>query len=429
MRKRIVVIGAGVSGLVCARLLAARHDVTLLEAASRLGGHAHTVECDVGARPVAADVGFMVFNRRTYPNFTRLLDLLGVRSQPADMSFSVRADHAGLEYQSGDLFAQRRNLASPGFWRMLADILRFNRAARSVAAGPTANGADTLPLMATIRDFLWQANFGRQLWEHYLLPMTAAIWSSPPRQVENFPARFLLGFLANHGLLQLRDRPQWLTIPGGSRTYVAALAAPLGERVRLGCPVRRVERVDDGVVVDAANQPPQQFDAAILATHAPQSLAMLTDATLAERRTLGAFAYQSNDAVLHADATVLPRRRRAWASWNFLATDDPARPPAVTYDLNLLQQLRLPAPLCVTLNPPVPLRDDAVLAPLQFEHPLYSTASVAAQSQREELHRDGRVFFAGAYWGYGFHEDGVNSALAVCKHFGASLDDLATSPR
>jgi predicted NAD/FAD-binding protein len=248
MRKRIAVVGSGVAGLVCARLLALRHDVALFEAADRLGGHAHTVECQAHGRRVAADVGFMVFNRRTYPNFCRLLELLGIEGQPSEMSFSVRADHAGLEYQSTRLFAQRRNVVSPGFWRMLADVVRFNRharrlvAARGQAADDQPPGPDELGAGETVGEFLRQGRYGRRFWDDYLLPMTAAIWSAPPRQVEEFPAAFLFAFLRNHGLLDLRDRPQWLTIPGGSRRYVAALAAPLGEAIRLATPVERVRR-------------------------------------------------------------------------------------------------------------------------------------------------------------------------------------------
>lgn len=415
MRKQIAVIGSGVSGLVCARLLATRHDVWLYEAADRLGGHAHTVDCVANGKSVAADVGFMVFNRRTYPNFTRLLELLGIESQPSDMSFSVRDGAAGLEYCSTRLFAQRRNVLSPRFWRMLADILRFNRDAADLL-----NGRYDLNL--SLEQLSGNRGYGPSLMDHYLLPMAAAIWSAPPGVVANFPARFLVQFLHNHGLVQLRDRPQWLTIPGGSRRYVEALARRLAERIRLNSPVRSVRRVAGGVIVDAAGR----FDAVVLATHAPQSLGILADATAAEREILGAFAYQPNAASLHTDTQFMPRRERARASWNCLAGADRSATPTVTYDLNRLQRLGLREPLCVTLNAPTPLTADTHIESLAFEHPVYSAAAIAAQARRHELHRDGRTYFCGAYWGYGFHEDGVNSALAVANEFGISLDDLGS---
>lgn len=444
MQKRIAVIGSGVSGLVCARLLATQHDVTLIEAADRLGGHAHTVEAEVEGRDVAADVGFMVFNRRTYPNFCRLLEILGIDSQPSDMSFSVRADHAGVEYQSNCLFANWGSAFRPQFLRMLWDVTRFNRearaylddvgrdvaAARSATASrltPDGDGASTSTL--TLGEFIRRGRFGSRLLPDYLLPMMAAIWSAPPRDVEAFPAAFLFQFLGNHGLLQLSDRPQWLTIPGGSRRYVAALAGPLAGRIRLRRPVHTVQRTAEGVSVQAGRETAEHFDAVVLATHAPQSLAMLVDANAAEREVLGAFAYQSNSAFLHTDVRFMPRRRRAWASWNFLAVADPTSPAAVTYDLTRLQRLGLEAPLCVTLNPPTAVKPADIVQSLRFEHPLFSAATVAAQARRGELHRDGRVYFCGSYWGYGFHEDGVNSALAVAKCFALALDDLAHDVR
>ncbi|HMO85603.1 MAG TPA: FAD-dependent oxidoreductase, partial [Lacipirellulaceae bacterium] len=342
-------------------------------------------------------------------------------------SFSVRDDGAALEYQSNALLAQRRNAVRPGFWRMLVDIVRFNRNAAAALQPDARQGVENSAVDSamTVGEFLRQGRYGAAFRRHYLLPMTAAIWSAPPRSIEDFPARFLLQFLANHGLLTVWRRPQWLTIPGGSRRYVAALAAGLADRVRLACPVRSVRRVASGVVVDAGDLPAERFDVAVLATHAPQSLQLLVDASLLEQRVLGAFRYQRNDAVLHTDPGFLPRRRRAWASWNCHVDADPCQPIAVTYDLNRLQRLGLPGPLCVTLNPPRAVAPNRLIRTLQFEHPLFDAHTADAQQQRDQLHKEGRVYFCGAYWGYGFHEDGVNSALAVARELGVDLDALS----
>lgn len=419
MRKQIAVIGAGVSGLVCARLLALDHDVTLWEAGSSLGGHARTVEFEAYGRSFAADIGFMVFNRRTYPNFCRLLQILGVSAQPSDMSFSVSVERPAVEYQGSSLnglFAQRSNLLRPSFLRMLRDIVRFNREATAASEPAAAN--------LTLGEYVDRGGYGPEFLKHYLLPMTAAIWSAPPSQVEEFPAWFLLRFFKNHGLVQLRDRPQWLTIAGGSRRYVSELARPLQESIRLATPAKVVEQGDDGVVIHGANGERQSYDYAVLATHAPESLAMLHPLNSVQREVLSEFRYQTSEAVLHTDHRLLPSRRRAWASWNYrvYAGDDRA---TVTYDLNRLQRLGAPYPICLTLNPPSRLPANGVLSRFHFDHPLYSRAAIAAQARWEELHRSTRVFLCGAYWGNGFHEDGVNSALAVCRRFGRDLGDLS----
>lgn len=425
MRKRIAIIGAGVSGLLCARLLATQHDVTLFEADAHLGGHARTVDFEAYGQTFAADVGFMVFNERTYPNFIRLLERLGVASQPSDMSFSVRVDQCGLEYQGSSLnglFAQRRNLARPSFWRMLSEILRFNREA-SQSLGEELIDAPEM----TLGQFVWAGGYSREFLDHYLLPMTAAIWSAPPQAVELFPAAFLFRFFGNHGLIQLRDRPQWRTIVGGSRQYVAALSEALHEcgTIRLNAPIAAVERSrGGGVVVHAVAGNAEAYDVAIIATHAPQALALLANPTPTERHVLGAFATQRNVAILHTDQAQLPRSQRAWASWNYRVHGDATRPATVTYDLNRLQRLGAPGPVCLTLNPDSPIASKAVIARLEFAHPLYSSAAVAAQRQWPLVHQQEAIAFCGAYWGNGFHEDGVNSALAVCRRFDVGLDDL-----
>jgi predicted NAD/FAD-binding protein len=425
MRQRIAIIGAGVSGLVCARLLATRHDVTIFEADAHLGGHARTVEFEAYGQSYAADVGFMVFNDRTYPNFIRLLKLLDVASQPSDMSFSVRVDGRDLEYQGSSLnglFAQRRNLARPSFLRMLRDIVRFNRVASLSLASDLIDDPDL-----TLGEFVRGGGYGREFLDHYLLPMTAAIWSAPPHAVEQFPAAFLFRFFQNHGLIQLRDRPQWRTITGGSRRYVAALTEPLRHlgAIRASTHIAAVERRESvGVIVRDAAGHVELFDVAVLATHAPQALRLLADPTPTERRILGAFATQWNVAVLHTDQSQLPRRQRAWASWNYRVSGDVTRPAAVTYDLNRLQGLGAPGPICLTLNPDAPIAAKSVITTFEFAHPLYSAAAIAAQREWPQLHQHDATSFCGAYWGNGFHEDGVNSALAVCRRFGVGLDDL-----
>jgi predicted NAD/FAD-binding protein len=425
MRKRIAIVGAGVSGLVCARLLATQHHVMLFEADSHLAGHAHTVEFEAYGRHYAADVGFMVFNDRTYPNFTRLLEILNIASQPSDMSFSVRVDDCGLEYQGSSLnglFAQRRNLCRPSFLRMLRDILRFNREASQSLGGDLVDALDL-----TLGEFASIGGYSREFLDHYLLPMTAAIWSAPPQAVEQFPAAFLFRFFQNHGLIQLRNRPQWRTVTGGSRRYVAALAEPLREQhaVRLNNAVAAIRRVKgEGVILYDAAGHAEKFDAVVMAAHAPQTLRLLGDPTPAERRILGAFATQRNVAILHTDQTQLPGRRRAWASWNYRVSGDATCPATVTYDLNRLQSLAAPGPICLTLNPDAPIATKSVISTFEFAHPLYSAAAIAVQREWPQLHQQDTTFFCGAYWGNGFHEDGVNSALAVCRRFGVGLDDL-----
>jgi predicted NAD/FAD-binding protein len=417
---RIAIIGTGISGGLTARLLATRHEVVLFESRRRPGGHAHTVDVALPAGHHAADVGFMVFNERTYPNFCRLLRWLGIATQASDMSFSVSCARTGWEYQGSTLngiFAQRGNCLRPSFLRMLLDVWRFNRLAmRAVADGHLDDGQ-------TVGQFLRSCRLGNRFLNGYLVPMAAAIWSSRPRVILDFPAAFLVAFFANHGLLQLRDRPQWRTVAGGSRSYVSALLAPIRQRLRLGSAVAAVRRNSAGVTVVPAAGPAEDFDHVVFASHADQTLAMLTDATPVEREVLGAFPYQSNEAVLHTDTRLLPRRRRAWASWNYRI---PSRPQeesvSVTYDLSRLQCLATPSPLLLTLNAAEPIESSRVLRTFTFEHPAYGVASLAAQRRFDEVSGQRGTHFCGAYWGYGFHEDGVNSALAVARAFGIELD-------
>jgi uncharacterized protein len=411
---RIAIVGGGISGLLAARLLSRRHDVTVFEAGNYAGGHTNTVDVEVAGERHAIDTGFIVFNHKTYPNFTRLLEQLNVPSQETSMSFSVACDRTGLEYNGtsvNTLFAQRRNLVKPGFHRMVLDILRFNREGAAQAA--SMNGA-------TVGEFLGAHRYGARFRSHYLVPMGAAIWSCPPQTFEDFPIRFVMDFFGNHGMLQVQGRPVWRVIRGGSARYVDALTSTYADRIRLGTPVRGVRRRSDGVDVrtDAAVEP---FDEVVMACHADQSLALLEDARLDERRLLRAFPYQSNVAVLHTDARVLPSRRRAWAAWNYRLPAVPSHDVTVTYNMNILQRLETDKVFCVSLNSDGGVAPESVLRRFVYHHPIYTSSRDWAQAAHDTVIRRDRTSFCGAYWGYGFHEDGVNSALAVCRAFGEDL--------
>jgi uncharacterized protein len=413
---RLAIVGTGVAGLVSAHLLRHAHEIVVFEAADRIGGHVHTVPVELGGRRFDVDTGFVVYNERTYPAFCRLLRQLGVASRATDMSFSVRCDASGLEYSGGSLdglFADRRNLLRPRFLRMVGEVLRFYREARGFLEHPDPK--------VSLGAWLEGRRFGRELIDDHLLPMSAAIWSAAPGEVLAFPALTLLRFFENHGLLSLRDRPRWRVIEGGSARYVDALVAPFRERIRLGSPVREVRRTGPGVELCIASGERLLFDQVVLAVHGDQALALLADATPAERAVLGALRTQRNDVVLHTDPDLLPRRRRAWASWNYHRPADPAASPSVTYHMNRLQGLDAPEALCVTLNGADRIDPARVLARFHTTHPLLDGAAVEAQAHWGRVSGTRGVHFCGAYWGYGFHEDGVQSALRVGARFGVSL--------
>jgi predicted NAD/FAD-binding protein len=417
---KIAVVGTGISGLVAAYLLGGEHELTLFEAGDYVGGHTNTIAVERFGRRYAVDTGFIVFNERTYPNFIRLLDQVGVASHPTTMSFSVRCERSGLEYNGTDLnrlFAQRRNLVRPSFYRMVRDILRFYREAPALLEEED----DGLTLGA----YLERERYSRQFVDQHIIPMGAAVWSSEPRRMLAFPARHFVQFFSHHGFLSVSDRPRWRVVSGGSQQYVGPLTRRFADRIRLRCPVRTIARKRDGVRVTPWGGEPERFDAVVVATHSDQALALLADPSPAEREILGAIPYQRNETVLHTDARLLPHRRRAWAAWNYHILDPATQAVAVTYNMNLLQGIESPEPFCVTLNRSAAIDPAKVIARLTYHHPVYTAAGVAAQRRWDEVNGVNRTYFCGAYWGFGFHEDGVNSALAVARRFGLTLQAAA----
>jgi len=413
---KIAVIGAGISGMLAAYLLHPDHDVTVFEAHDYAGGHTNTLTVERHGETYAVDTGFIVFNHWTYPNFAALLVRLGVASQPSTMSFSVTCEQTGLEYNGASLntlFAQRRNLLRPSFHRMLRDILRFNRTASAVLRDS--------PSDTTLGDYLAAQDYSPEFVEQYLIPMGAAIWSANPQQMQDFPIHSFVRFFHNHGMLSINNRPQWRVITGGAHRYVEALTRPYRDRIRLHCPVQSVTRHPGHVAVTPRQGEAARFDHAVIATHSDQALALLADATERERAVLRAIPYQANDVILHTDSSLLPRHRRAWASWNYYRLREAHDRVTVTYNLNILQNLRAAEPFCVTLNRSEVIDPAKIIQRFTYHHPTYTHAAIAAQQQHDSLNGVNRTYFCGAYWGYGFHEDGVNSALAVCKYFGKGL--------
>lgn len=419
---RIAIIGTGISGLVCAHLLHPLHDVRMYEANAYIGGHTNTVTVEHEGRSIAVDTGFIVCNDRNYPNFLRLLERLDIRPTPTSMSFSVRCEDTGFEYGGASLNAlvgQRRNVINPEFLRMVRDIFRFNREAPKVLEDEADDADANQP---TLGQYLEKNGYSSAFIDRYLIPMGAAIWSSATGGVRAFPVRFFVRFFHNHGMLQVRNRPTWMTIPGGSRRYVEAITAPLADRIHLNTPVMRIERSADAVEVLTAGGRRERFDEVIIATHSDQALRLLgPGATPREQEILGALPYRENDTVLHCDERLLPLRRRCWSSWNYhMLVDDPGE-AVVTYNLSMLQHLPTRVPLCVTLNRTERIDPGRILARFRYAHPSYTPAGVAAQRRWDEISGINRTHFCGAYWGYGFHEDGVRSGLRVCARFGATL--------
>lgn len=409
---RIAVIGSGISGMVAAYALSRDHEVTVYEAGSRLGGHTHTVDVQVEDQTFAVDTGFIVFNDWTYPNFIRLLNQLDVSWQPSQMSFSVRCEKTHLEYNGtslNSLFAQRRNLVRPSFLRMVADIMRFNRSAPELLTA----AQDSLSL----GDYLYANGYSRYFVDHYIIPMGAAIWSSRPIDMLRFPARFFVEFFSNHGFLSVNDRPTWRVIKGGSRQYISRLTAPYASRIHLNTAVTSIHRQSQNVLVRLKTGTVEQFDQVFLACHSDQALRLLADPSQQERDVLGAIPYQANEALLHTDERLMPRRALARAAWNYHLPIEQYERVTVTYNMNILQSLTAPVQFLLTLNRNADVDPSKVLGSYVYHHPVYTTAAVAAQKRQFEINGTRRTYFCGAYWGYGFHEDGVKSALDSVKEF------------
>jgi predicted NAD/FAD-binding protein len=393
-------------------MLHGEHELVVFEARARAGGHANTVHVETDTGAYDLDTGFIVFNDRNYPRFERLLNELHVPAQPSEMSFGV-SDGVDFEYNGASpngLFANRGLAITPSFQRMLADLLRFHRDARRLLASQES---------PSLGDWLVRRRYSRAFIERLIVPQASAVWSADSAQMWSFPARFLVEFFDNHGMLGLRHRPRWRTIAGGSQNYVRALTRPWREHLRLSAPVTGIARHHDHVTVSSRGHGPERFDAVVIATHSDQALALLGDPSERERELLGAIPYQCNEAVLHTDRSLLPRRRRAWASWNFhLGAGAPGR-CTVTYHMNRLQSLRADREFCVTLNRTAAIDPDQVIQTMQYAHPVYTPAGVAAQARHREISGRNRTHYCGAYWGWGFHEDGVASAQRVARELGA----------
>lgn len=411
---RIAVVGSGIAGLGAAWRLSKQHEVVLFEREARLGGHTHTHSVEQDGRRYAVDSGFIVFNAANYPLLTRLFDELGVLSQPTTMSFGVQDARSGLEYNATDLdrlFCQRRNLVSPRFWGMVRDILRFYREAPALLA----EGADD----PSLGEYLERGRYGRLFIEDHLVPMASALWSSPLEGILDFPAKYLVRFMDNHHMLQVQDRPPWRVVTGGSSSYLEAIRRDWRAQVRLSRPVRSLRRDDAGAWL-RTDDGEEHFDQVVLACHSDQALALLADPSPAERDILGAIPYQANETVLHTDARLLPRNRRAWAAWNAYVPAGAGQPCTVSYCMNQLQSLESRDPFVVTLGRAREIDPARVLARMQYHHPVYTRASVAAQGRRGEINGVRNTWYAGAYWGFGFHEDGLRSGIEVARALGSA---------
>ena len=409
--EKIAIIGSGISGLTCAYLLRDHYDVSLFEANDYPGGHTHTHQVKVDGQDVTVDTGFIVYNDRTYPNFMRLLDELGCSGRATEMSFSVKDASNNLEYNGHNLntlFAQRLNIIRPSFWKMVRDILRFNKLAKTVGENE----------ILSLDDYLQKHKFGKAFRTQYLYPMAAAIWSTGDKAIGSFPVRALLDFFVNHGLVDLKNRPQWYVVEGGSNQYIKAMLPHLKD-VRLSEAVTKVHRGKDQVTIETRTGT-HQFDHVIIASHSDEALTMLATPTQQETEVLGSISYTPNTAYLHTDESRLPRRKLAWASWNYLiprsAGHDMAR---LTYNMNILQHIPTQTQVLVTLNDP-DIDPTKVIDQFDYAHPFFNQQAIDAQARHEEISGQNRTFYCGAYWSYGFHEDGVKSALRVCQQLGVN---------
>ena len=415
---KIAIVGSGISGLTCAYLLNKEHDITVFEKNDYVGGHTHTHEIEYDGEEFSVDSGFIVYNEWTYPNFIKLLDQLGVERQLTRMGFSVKSEKNNLEYAGhslNGLFAQRSNFFRPSFMRILFSMRRFNAEAR--------DDLGTLDPQITLGQYLTSNNYPREFIQHYIIPIGAAIWSTVPKQMMDVPAVFFIRFFENHGLLQVVNRPNWWVISGGSKKYVEKMIYDFKGKIRLSTPVKNVKRGIDSITVKFGSNglEKENFDSIIFACHSNQSLAMLDSPSKQEEEVLSAIKYQRNDALLHFDDSILPKRKNAWSSWNYLLDEDPNRAVALTYNMNILQSLKSDRTFCVSLNSGDLIDQSKVIKHLNYEHPLFTLSSINAQGRKHEVSGKNNTYYCGAYWRNGFHEDGVTSALDVCKDFGQSL--------
>ena len=416
-KQRIAIIGSGISGLTTAYLLHKSHEITLFEANDYIGGHTHTVKVAQGEQSYDIDTGFIVCNDRNYPNFLKLMDKLNIAMQPTEMSFSVRNNPLGLEYNGHNLntlFSQRRNLLRPKFYRLIRDILYFNKAAKKAIEEGVAENI-------TLDTFVNQQSLSDIFKNNYLLPMAAAIWSCSMEQAGEFPLHFFLKFFLNHGLLDIKNRPQWYAVKGGSKTYIDPMTSGFKDQIRLSTPVNSVVRDDSWIEVNHATGK-ETFDQLVFACHSDQALDLLKNASIEEKAILGELLYQQNDVILHSDASLMPKKSLSWASWNFLAGEQEHNDPTlVTYCMNILQGIASDQPFLVSLNARHKIDPEKIIGEYNYTHPVYSVAGMEAQSRRNEISGVGRIHYCGAYWYNGFHEDGVRSALDIGEKFGVSL--------
>ena len=414
---KIAIIGSGISGLTASYLLNRNHDITLFEKNDYIGGHTHTHDIEDSGKTWHVDSGFIVYNEWTYPNFIKLLDQLGVKRQVTRMGFSVKSPSKNLEYAGHSLnalFAQRSNIISPSFYRMLRSMKRFNEEARK----------DLLSIhkKTTLGEYLQENNYPVEFIDNYIIPIGAAIWSTIPSNMLNVPAIFFIRFFENHGLLQILDRPKWWVIKDGSNQYVKKITAEFEHKIRLSTPVQIIKRKTNSVILRFGSEGQEEdFDAVVLATHSNQALRLLEEPTEKEKEILDLLPYQRNEAVLHFDDSILPKRRLAWSSWNYLLDQNKDDPVALTYNMNILQNLNSSKTFCVTLNSLESIDKNKIIKNLSYEHPLFTIEGINAQKRKREISGHNNTYYCGAYWRNGFHEDGVVSALDVCSQFGESL--------
>ena len=413
---KIAIIGSGISGLTASYLLNKKHNITLFEKNDYLGGHTHTHDITIGEKNFSVDSGFIVYNEKTYPNFIKLLDILNVERQKTTMGFSIKSEVKNLEYAGNSIksvFAQKRNYFRPSFLIMLIDIVRFNKKAK----------ADLfMSSQVTLGQYLEQNSYSKSFINHYIIPMGAAIWSTTAKLMMDMPALFFIRFFSNHGLLQIKDRPGWWVIKNGSKEYVKKLIETFQEHIRMKSEIKTIKRLAGKIIIThAGTHEEETFDAVVIATHSNQALKLLADATEKEQTILGAIPYQTNSALLHTDTSILPKRKLAWSSWNYYLDQDEHKPVMLTYNMNILQRLDSDETFCVTLNCNDLIDQNKIIKELNYEHPLFTSESIKAQARKNEISGVNNTYYCGAYWRNGFHEDGVVSALDVCKNFGIEL--------